>query len=127
MKLSHLILAASILPAGGVSACAGNAAVLSAEDAHKRMKADPSIILVDVRTPEENAQIRIPGSVLLPLDTIEKDARRILPDKKRTIFIYCRSGRRSAIAAKQLAAMGYESVFDIGGIHSWPYETESGR
>ena len=127
MKLSPMNIAAAVLLAAGTSACAESAPVLSPAEANARMKAGTSIILLDVRTPEENAQLRIPGSVLLPLDTIGTDAKKVLPDRKKTIFVYCRSGRRSAIAAKQLRAMGYESVFDIGGINSWPYEKESGR
>lgn len=39
-----------------------------------------------------------------------------------TIFVYCRSGRRSALAAASLVKLGYTKVFDLGGIIDWPYE-----
>ena len=37
-------------------------------------------------------------------------------------MIYCRSGRRSAIAAKELERLGYTDIIDFGGIMDWPYE-----
>ena len=46
-----------------------------------------------------------------------------LPDKAATLLIYCRSGRRSRDAAEKLIALGYENVYDFGGINDWPYET----
>jgi rhodanese-related sulfurtransferase len=123
-------LTASFILAAGLSACADaaqGAAILTAREAKARLDADPSIILLDVRTPEEYAQRHIPKSVLLPLDTIDASAASVLKDKKKTIFVYCRSGRRSAIAAQQLVKMGYSSVYDIGGIITWPYETVTGK
>ena len=122
--------AAALILAAGISsgACAaGSAKVISAQEAKSRMDADRSVIVLDVRTPEEYAEKHIPGSVLLPLDTIERDAVKTLPDKKRTILVYCRSGRRSAIAGQILVSMGYQSVFDFGGINRWPYATVSGK
>lgn len=130
MKLRYSSLAAALILAAGFSsgACAaGSAKVISAQEARARMDADKSAIVLDVRTPEEYAEKHIPGSVLLPLDTIERDAAKALPDKKRTILIYCRSGRRSAIAGQILVSMGYSSVFDFGGINRWPYATVSGK
>ena len=130
MKLTATSAAAALLLAAGITsgACAGGPAkVISAQEAKSRMNADRSVIVLDVRTPEEYAEKHIPGSVLIPLDTIERDAPKALPDKKRTILVYCRSGRRSAIAAKTLADMGYLSVFDFGGISRWPYATVSGK
>ena len=130
MKLTATSAAAALLLAAGITsgACAGGPAkVISAQEAKSRMDADRSVIVLDVRTPEEYAEKHIPGSVLLPLDTIERDAPKALPDKKRTILVYCRSGRRSAIAAKTLADMGYLSVFDFGGINRGPYATVSGK
>jgi rhodanese-related sulfurtransferase len=42
------------------------------------------------------------------------------------ILVYCRSGRRSAGASRELIKMGYTQVYDFGGIINWPYETVSG-
>jgi len=70
---------------------------------------------------------RIANSLLLPVSDIAKLAPTMLPNKDATIFLYCRSGRRSREAATTLVAMGYTHVYDSGGIIDWPYETVSGK
>jgi len=85
-------------------------------------------ILLDVRTREEYAAGRIPGSILLPYDQIDaSSASRVIGSKDRTVIVYCRSGRRSSIAAASLAALGYRNVFDLGAISSWPYGIVKGE
>lgn len=99
---------------------------LKQDEANQNMKEDKNIVLVDVRMPEEYADAHIPGSILIPLDTIKKQAEIKLTDKEATIYVYCRSGNRSDSAAKILVELGYTKVYNIGGIASWPYETEKG-
>jgi phage shock protein E len=60
---------------------------------------------------------------LQPVNEIASKAEEKLPDKDAKILVYCRSGNRSAKAAKQLIKMGYTNVYDFGGINSWPYGT----
>ena len=48
---------------------------------------------------------------------IGTDAPAELPDKDRLILVYCRSGRRSKLAAEKLAALGYTRVVEIGRAH----------
>ena len=98
---------------------------VSPEEA-RLMIAEGSCILLDVRTEEEYNEAYIEGAVLIPYDEIELRAAAELPDKDKAILIYCRSGRRSALAAETLAGMGYTSIYDFGGIIDWPYETVSG-
>ncbi|WP_291349214.1 rhodanese-like domain-containing protein [Desulfosporosinus sp.] len=98
---------------------------ISSETAKKRLDSEKGIILVDVRTEAEYAEKHIPGSLLIPVGTIETQASEKLKDKDATIFVYCRSGNRSAIAAQALANMNYTNVFDLGGINNWPYKTET--
>ena len=78
--------------------------------------------LLDVRTPGEFRAARIEGAILIPVDEIGARAERELPEKDAPIFVYCRSGVRSAAAAQELALMGYSKVLDMGGILDWPYE-----
>jgi rhodanese-related sulfurtransferase len=95
--------------------------------ARELLIADKSAILIDVRTLEEFTAGRIQGSVLLPYDEINQStAARIIGQKDRTIIVYCRSGRRSEVAAAALAALGYTKIFDLGAISSWPYGTVRG-
>ncbi len=77
-------------------------------------------------TEQEFKEKRIPGSVLIPDYELAQRAQAELPDKRQVIFVYCRSGRRSEAAAKELVAMGYNHVYDVGGIIDWPYETTQG-
>jgi rhodanese-related sulfurtransferase len=98
---------------------------ISAEDAKNNMENNSDIILLDVRTEEENKEIRIPGSTLIPLDKLESNVEIVIPDKEKTIYVYCRSGNRSVSAVKILLKLGYKNVYDLGGINQWPYETIS--
>lgn len=103
-----------------------NYQTISTEVAKERLDTEKGIVLLDVRTLAENTEKRIPGSVLIPVEVIKTQAPDVLPDKNAAIFVYCRSGNRSAIAAQALADMSYTNVFNLGGINNWPYETESG-
>ena len=91
------------------------------------MKVEKGIILLDVRTLEEYEESHIPNSILMPVDSIEKEAPAKLTDKNANIFVYCRSGRRSTTASEALAEMGYSNVYNLGGIIDWPYEIKSGK
>ncbi|MCT4542123.1 MAG: rhodanese-like domain-containing protein [Vallitalea sp.] len=86
----------------------------------KEMMIEGNIIL-DVRTQAEYDQGYIEGATLLPLDSILDDNLESLPDKNQIILVYCRSGNRSATAAKALIDAGYTNVYDFGGIIDWPY------
>ena len=93
----------------------------------KEMIDSEDVIILDVRTLEEYEEIRIEGALLIPEDQIRSLAPELLPDKEAIILIYCRSGRRSEIASRELIDMGYLHVYDFGGIIDWPYETVSGK
>ncbi len=80
------------------------------------------LIIVDVRTASEFSQGHIPDAILIPNETIGSTPPTELPDKEAVILIYCRSGNRSAQAARKLVSMGYLNVYDFGGIIDWPYE-----
>ena len=96
---------------------------ISAAEARKMMSEQKDLILLDVRTDAEYRERHIAGAVLIPDYEIKDRAGNELPDKKAVILVYCRSGRRSENAARELVGMGYLNVYDIGGIINWPYET----
>lgn len=100
---------------------------ITPEEAHQRLQKEKDIILLDVRTQEEYEQQHIVGSTLLPLDNLKDGIGDIVREKDTTIFVYCRSGNRSATASKILRDIGYTSVYDMGGIIDWKYETESNK
>ena len=114
--------AASAPPEATVTAEAAQNHKITAEEAKARMDSGDEILVLDVRTQEEYDAGHIAGAILLPNETIVDTMPDSLPDLNAEILIYCRSGNRSAQAAKKLAAMGYTGVYDFGGILDWPYD-----
>lgn len=106
-----------------LSGCANQVRSITPKKALKMLEEDSSVVLIDVRTYEEFLQIRIPGAKLLPLAEIEERHLEMMPDKDATYIIYCRSGNRSVEAILKLQELGYSSLYDLGGIIDWPYET----
>ena len=101
---------------------------ISAQEAKDMMAVeDRELILLDVRTLAEWQEGHIPGSVLIPDTEIAQRAAAELPDKDTLILIYCRSGRRSALAAQELVSQGYTNVHDFGGILDWPFEAVTAK
>ena len=101
---------------------------ISAQEAKDMMAVeDRELILLDVRTLAEWQEGHIPGSVLIPDTEIAERAKGELPDRDALILIYCRSGRRSALAAQELVSQGYTNVHDFGGILDWPFEVVTAK
>lgn len=99
---------------------------ISPEEAKQQMDTEPDLVLLDVRTLEEYQERHIPGARLLPNETIGDQPIEGVPFEAK-LLVYCRTGRRSADAARKLLAIGYQQVYDMdGGIVKWPYATESG-
>jgi rhodanese-related sulfurtransferase len=73
-------------------------------------------IFLDVRTNEEFAESHLPNAILIPYTEIAERAESELPDRNAVILVYCRAGRRSEIAARELLSLGYTNVYDIGGL-----------
>ena len=94
---------------------------ISAEEAYEMM-ASQEVVVVDVRTRGEYDAGHIENAVLVPNESIGSEMPEALPDKEATLLVYCRSGRRSKDAAQKLLALGYQSVYDFGGVIDWPYE-----
>ena len=89
------------------------------EELQNKLNAQENFVLLDVRTQEEFDAGHIAGAILLPYDEINLKAATVLPEKEKEIVLYCRSGRRSAIAKKALVELGYKDVEDFGGINRW--------
>ena len=121
MRLLTILLCFALL-LGGCSVAEGSPMAeyrrISSEEA-KAMMDTADVIILDVRTQEEFDAGHIEGAILIPYSEIAQRAQEL--DKTATILIYCRSGRRSEIAARVLVDMGYPAVYDFGGILDWPY------
>lgn len=79
-------------------------------------------MLLDARTQAEFDEGHISGAVCISHEEIAQKAEEMLPDKDKLILVYCRSGRRSKIAAEALLELGYTRIYEFGGIIDWPYD-----
>ena len=114
------------LPFGCVGCSDGSSATyeqISGAEAKALMDSESGYIIIDARTQEEYDEGHIPGAILIPEYEIADRAEKELPDKNQLILVYCRSGRRSKIAAEELVKLGYTNVKEFGGIIDWEYET----
>ena len=126
-KLVFLLLAVMMLTACGQDKENDQGAVyvnITAEEAKQIMDSEEGYIILDVRTREEYDQGHIPGAIVISHEEIEEKAEQVLTDKEQLILVYCRSGRRSKIAAEALVELGYTNIKEFGGIIDWPYEVE---
>ena len=98
---------------------------VSFKEAHRLLTEDKNILLLDVREEEEYITGHAIDAVLFTLaDINEESAAETIPSKSTPVMVYCRSGARSHAAAKLLDKMGYETVYDLGGLIGWPYGLE---
>ena len=78
----------------------------------------PDAILLDVRGHDEYIAGHIPGSLNIPLDTLD-DIYDAVSDMNTPLFVYCRSGNRSVQAAVTLREIGYDNAVSISGISNY--------
>ena len=126
-KLIFLLLAVMMLTACGQAKENDQGAVyvnITAEEAKEIMDTEEGYVILDVREQDEYDAGHISGAILIPYTQIEAKANEMLPDKDQLILVYCRSGRRSKIAAEALAELGYTNIKEFGGILDWPYEVK---
>ena len=97
---------------------------ITAKEAKEIMDSQKGYVILDTRTQEEYDESHIPGAIVIPYDQILEKAESVLTDKNQLILVYCRSGRRSKIAAEALVELGYTNIKEFGGILDWPYEVE---
>lgn len=95
---------------------------ISQNEAKRIMDNESGYIILDVRREDEFELGHIPNAVNLPLENIEDLAEEELKDKSQMLLVYCRSGRRSKMAAGILDTLGYTNVLEFGGILDWQYE-----
>lgn len=95
---------------------------ITAAEAKEMIDQDSEVTILDVRTKEEYVSGHIEGAILLSDTEVLDKSEEVLTDKSAVILVYCRSGRRSALAAADLVKLGYTNVYDFGGILDWEYD-----
>ena len=126
-KLVFLLLAVMMLTACGQDKENDQGAAylnITAEEAKQIMDSEEGYIILDVREQDEYDAGHIPGAIVISHEEIAEKAEEVLTDKEQLILVYCRSGRRSKIAAEALVELGYTNIKEFGGISDWPYEVE---
>jgi len=102
---------------GWLSRLLGGGVVERLTPEQAQAKAKAGALILDVRTPLERQEAKIPGSQALPLDRLAAEWEKL--PKDREIICQCRSGSRSATAARFLAAKGFKVYNLQGGILAW--------
>ncbi len=97
--------------------------VITADAAYTMIK-DQKVTIIDVRETDEFAEGHLEGSINMPLSSLNPQhvtSLKELSEETGQVLLYCRSGRRSQVAAKQLTKWGFDRpLFDIqGGIMAW--------
>jgi rhodanese-related sulfurtransferase len=93
---------------------------ISADEVQKAINEKKDIILLDVRTPEEYGRGKIEGSMNISVENIHDQITTAVPDKNKTIYVYCLSGSRSEVAVAMMKQLGYENVYSMtSGLLMW--------
>lgn len=121
------IVALTLVTVSLLGACGGTATnvstikLVSATDAAAVLdERAPDVVLLDVRTPEEFNEIRVPGSVNIDFYAVDFAAQLDSLAKDVPYVVYCRSGNRSSSAVEVMRDLGFAEVWDVdGGIIAW--------
>lgn len=89
-------------------------------DEFSALAKDKNTVVIDVRSPGETAQGKIPGAKEINLMGAGFKQQIAKLDKTKTYLVYCRSGNRSATACGMMAAEGIENLYNLsGGYSAW--------
>lgn len=110
-----------VMTSAPVTAAPANFQVIQPQEA-KAMMDKGGVLILDVRTPQEFAEGHIAGAVNVPLQTMKVGIRLDNVADDQPILVYCKSGRRAALASDLLSFSGYTKVYNFLGVKQWPYE-----
>ena len=78
-------------------------------------KVKEGAVLIDVRTRQEFLEGHLDGAILIPYYEIEYKIKGVVPDKNKTIIVYCKNGGRSQKAYSFLKKLGYSDIYNLKG------------
>ena len=94
---------------------------ISAESVHEKLLSSDAFFFLDVRSPQEYAEVQLPKATLIPLGALRKRLHEVPKDQE--IITFCKISLRGYEAALILKANGYTNVKVLdGGVAMWPYE-----
>lgn len=110
------ILIASALAISLAACAAAPSATVSGEQLSRRIEqGNANLVILDVRTPEEFAAGHVPGARNIPHDQLPERIAELADAKNRDVIVYCRSGKRAAIAQNTLEAHGFKRIVHLEG------------
>ncbi len=124
MKLQKIALALLVF---ALASCNGqtqkNSKLIDPVAFKKEIAATPNAQILDVRTPEEYASEHLQNAQNVNWLSPDFVANTSKYDKSKPVFVYCKSGRRSHLAAEKLAELGFTTIIEMeGGILKWTSE-----
>jgi len=120
-------LAVAALAAAALGACAPRLAPTASaltppativDGAAARQLVASGVTVIDVRTPAEFASGHVPGARNIPHDEVGRRLAEI-GSADAPVLLYCRSGRRSALAAQTLRERGFGQIYDLRTLDAW--------
>lgn len=111
-----LALVLVVLLATLVAACGGSGSAVKKPSSADAAAMVGTRVVIDVRTPAEYAAGHLAGARNIDVEGGDFAAGIASLDKAGAYLVYCHSGRRSAIAAEQMASAGFKDIVDGGGM-----------
>lgn len=118
LLLAVPMLSVAAEPAAPAAAAApvSETTLISQPELKARMaRKDPAVAVIDVRTAEEFAAGHIPGARNVPLDQLPEELGKLSALREKDVVLYCRSGRRSLLAAQTLKNAGFSQLLHLEG------------
>ena len=89
----------------------------------QHLKEDKSVVLIDVRTPEEVERNHLAGAINVDYNSSDFKKKMAELDKTKTYMVYCGSGIRSGKSVNVMKDLGFKNIFNLdGGIKAWKAE-----
>lgn len=87
---------------------------ITREELKAKLDGGEGIVVVETLGPRYYEDAHLPGAINIPHTEVDELAPRLLPDKSAQVVVYCsnRACQNSPQAARRLAALGYENVYD---------------
>lgn len=93
---------------------------MTAQQLQSRLEAGDDVTVIDIRERDEFVQGHVPGAAFIPRGFLELEVEAQQPDRAKPVVLYCAGGVRSALAARNLQDMGYQTPISlIGGFNGW--------
>lgn len=115
-----LALTWALVAAIGCDSASRSTSVVEMSSASLMSQPSGTVLVLDVRTPEEFAEGHVPNATLIPHDTLEGRLGELETWKGRPVVVYCKAGKRAAIAAAVLTRAGFSDVRHLtGDMDAW--------